>query len=150
MNRLQTWLSQQNPQQVKQGVLVIAILALLLLVFSILNWQQTVEKNFVQVQQQHQQLLSIVQGLPASSAKRLQGDDLLQQIAAQPLSGLSGKVTNLRLVGQKVSAKVEQAPIEVLLTWLAQLEQQGVVVSGMTLSQPTQGVVSGQLVWGQE
>ncbi len=150
MNRLQAWLSQQNPQQVKHGVLVIAILVLLLLGFSIFNWQQTVEKHFVQAQQQHQQLLSIVQGLPASSAKRLQGDDLLQQIAAQPLTGLSGKVTNLRLVGQKVSAKVEQAPIEALLAWLAQLEQQGVVVSGITLSQPAQGLVSGQLIWGQE
>lgn len=150
MNRLTAWLSQQNPQQVKQGILVIAILVLLLVGFSVWNWQQTVEKNFVQAQQQQQQLLSIVQGLPASSAKRLQGDELLQQIAAQPLSGLSGKVTNLRLVGQKVSAKVEQAPIEALLAWLAQLEQQGVVVSGMTLSQPTHGVVSGQLIWGQE
>lgn len=150
MNRLQAWLSQQNPQQVKQGAMLFVTMLLLLVGFSIWNWQQTVEKNYVHALQQHQQFLSIVQGLPASSAKRLQGDELLQQIAAQPLTGLSGKVTNLRLVGQKVSAKVEQAPIEVLLTWLAQLEQQGVVVSGMTLSQPTQGVVSGQLVWGQE
>jgi type II secretory pathway component PulM len=142
--------SQQNPRQVKQGVLIMASLLVLFAGVSWWNWQQRVEKNYVQVQQQHQQLLSIVQGLPASSAKRLQGDELLQQIAAQPLTGLSGKVVNLRLVGQKVSATLEQAPIEGLLAWLALLEQQGVVVSGMTLSQPTQGVVSGQLIWGQE
>lgn len=150
MNRIHLWLSQQNPRQVKQGVLIMASLLVLFAGVSWWNWQQRVEKNYVQVQQQHQQLLSIVQGLPASSAKRLQGDELLQQIAAQPLTGLSGKVVNLRLVGQKVSATLEQAPIEGLLAWLALLEQQGVVVSGMTLSQPTQGVVSGQLIWGQE
>jgi len=150
MNRIHLWLSQQNPRQVKQGVLIMASLLVLFAGVSWWNWQQRVEKNYVQVQQQHQQLLSIVQGLPASSAKRLQGDELLQQIAAQPLTGLSGKVVNLRLVGQKVSATLEQAPIEGLLAWLALLEQQGVVVSGMTLSQPTQGLVSGQLIWGQE
>lgn len=150
MNRVNVWLSQQNPRQVKQGVLIIASLLVLFAGVSWWNWQQTVEKNFVQAQHQHQQLLSIVQGLPANSAKRVQGDDLLQQIAAQPLTGLSGKVVNLRLVGQKVSATLEQAPIEALLAWLAQLEQQGVVVSGMTLNQPVQGLVSGQLIWGQE
>jgi type II secretory pathway component PulM len=150
MNRLQVWLSQQNPQHVKQGGLVMTTLVLLLVGYLLWHWQETVDKNYVQAQQQQHQLLTIAQGLPIGSAKRLQGDDLLQQIAAQPLTGLSGKVTNLRLVGQKVSAKVEQASIEALLAWLGQLEQQGVVVSGMTLSQPTQGVVSGQLIWGQE
>jgi len=150
MTRLQAWLSHQNPLHVKQGILLIATLVLILAGFSLWNWQQQVEKNYVQVQQQHQQLLSIVQDLPKSAAKRIQGEELLQHIAAQPLAGLSGKIVNLRLVGQKVSASLEQAPVEALLTWLAQLEQQGAVVSGMTLSQPTQGLVSGQLIWGQE
>jgi hypothetical protein len=36
------------------------------------------------------------------------------------------------------------------MQWLTALEQQGVMLSAINLTQTTQGVLSGQLTWGQE
>lgn len=150
MNGMQSLLKQLTPAQQQWGLVLLGVLLLGGLVTGFGQWQSQIERQHRQAQQTHQQLSSLVQGLPATGAIALQGDALLQRIASEPLPGLSGKISNLRLVGQKVSAKVEQAPASALVAWLAQLEQSGVLISAMTLSQPTPGMVSGVLTWGQD
>lgn len=147
---LQQGLKQLSPTQQRNGVLLLAALMLVVVLSVWWQWQHSVEKQFVQAQHTHKQLLALAQSLPATQAKSLQGDAVLQQIAAQPLTGLTGQISNLRLVGQKVSARVEAAPAQALMRWLTALEQQGVMLSAINLTQPTPGVLSGQLSWGQE
>lgn len=139
-----------TPTQAYRMMMLTVGIIILILVSVIGQWQQQAEKNYLQTQQRYQQLQTIAAGLPPTPAIKLQGDGLLQKIAAHPLMSLSGKVSNLSLQGNKVTARIDNAPSAALLDWLWQLEQQGVMVTAMSLTHLSQGLVSGNMTWGQE
>lgn len=126
------------------------VLLLLLLTILVGSWQAKTQRIYQHDWQQYQALQSLAQTKTQTSSVLLQGDALLQTIAAQPLGKLVGQVSSVRLQGQQVRAEVQQAAANPLFAWLFQLEQQGALLSAMQLTRDSDGMLSGYVQWGSE